>query len=67
MYIVIELQTNAQGQVSNIVTAYDNLPQAQQKYHTILSAAAVSDVPTHSAVILDKTGMIVEQRSFSHE
>ena len=40
-YIVIELQVQ-DGTVANIVTAHDNLQQARAKYHSVLSAAAVS-------------------------
>lgn len=65
-YIVIELQTNAAGQTSNIVSAYDNLPQAENKFHTILAAAAVSSVPKHAAVIVDETGMSIAQRCYDH-
>jgi hypothetical protein len=67
MYIVIELQTDANGHVANIVTAYDNYPQAQQKFYTICAAAAVSDVPVHSAVILDNTGRRLASESFNHD
>lgn len=66
MYIVIELQTNSEGQIANIVTAYDNLPQAQNKYYTILAAAAISSVPCHSAVILDRSGILIARESFMH-
>ena len=65
-YITIELQTN-NGQTANIVTAYDNLPQAQNKYFTILAAAALSNIQQHAAVILDETGMLVAQQCFTHE
>ena len=67
MYIVIELQTDANGHVANIVTAYDDYPQAQQKFYTICAAAAVSDVPVHSAVILDNIGRRLAGESFTHE
>ena len=66
MYIVIELQANNEGQVANIVTAYDTLAQAWNKFFTICAAAAISEVPIHSAVILDIRGMCVAQRSFEH-
>lgn len=65
-YIVIELQTNAAGQTANLVTAYDNLPQAENKFHTILAAAAVSTVPKHAAVILNEDGLIVKQWCYDH-
>lgn len=65
-YIVIELQTNAAGQTANLVTAYDNQPEAENKFHTILAAAAVSSVPKHAAVILSEDGLIVKQWCYDH-
>lgn len=67
MYIVIELQTDSEGHVANIVTAYDDYPQAQQKFYTICAAAAVSSVSVHSAVILDNTGRRLASESFNHD
>ena len=66
MYIVIELQANAEGQVANIPTVYQTLAEAWNKFYTILAAAAISEVPIHSAVILDATGMSIANRSFTH-
>ncbi len=66
MYIVIELQTNKDGQVSNIVTNYDTLPQAQNKFYTICAHAAISDIPTHAVIILDSEGINIAQQCFHH-
>ena len=41
-YLVIELQTDAEGHVGNIITAHDDKLAAEAKYHTVLAAAAVS-------------------------
>ena len=65
-YIVIELQTNEQGQTANIVTAYNDEGQAYSKYHAVLSAAAVSSVPYHAAVLLDHAGLQLAQWCFEH-
>lgn len=67
MYIVIELQTNADGAIGNIVTAFNSEEQAFAKYHAILSAAAVSSLPCHAAVILDNKGMQIAAQYFKHE
>ena len=64
-YVVIEIQTSANDTVSTLVTTYDNFNVAQQKYHTILAAAAVSDLPCHSAAILTQQGYLIESRYFS--
>ena len=50
MYIVIELQTSAQGTVGNFVWAFASENEAFSKYHTVLAAAAVSELPCHSCV-----------------
>lgn len=65
-YIVIELQTDAAGNVANIVNQYDSLSAAESAYYSILSAAAISSVPIHSAVVLDSEGMPVYFHSFKH-
>ena len=66
MYIVIELQKNAQGTVSNIVTDHQNLAEAESKYHAILANAAISAVPMHSAVILSEDGFPVKHQCYKH-
>lgn len=67
MYIVVELQKNEQGVVSNIVTAYDALAEAESKYYTILAAAAISTVPVHSAIIVSEEGFPVKHQCYKHE
>ena len=62
-YIVIELQTN-NGKTATLSTTYDNYPQAEQKYHTILAAASVSAVPLHSAVMLTERGNLVKYECY---
>lgn len=55
MYVVIELQKYG-DQVANLVTSHATRQEAEAKFHTILSAAAVSPVPVHSAVLLSEEG-----------
>ena len=66
-YIVTELQTNREGVTANIVTAYTDRYQAEQKYHAILSAAAVSNVYIHAATILDMFGNVIKSEHYQHE
>ena len=65
-YIVIELQTNANGTVGNIVNAFDNRNQAEQKYHTVLASAAVSALPSHAAVMLTSDGIELAHACYHH-
>ena len=66
MYIVIEIQTNADGTVGNLVFAYAEKNEAYSKYHSILAAAAVSALPRHAAVIIENDGHPLEFRCFEH-
>ena len=65
MYIVIEIQTSEQ--VATIVNAYEDRNEAEQKYHQILSAAAVSTVPKHGAVMLTDEGVRLKGECYIHE
>lgn len=66
MYIVIELQKNADGQVANLVTSHNTLAEAESKYHTIMAAAAVNEVPIHSAIIVSEEGFPVMHKCYKH-
>lgn len=67
MFIVIELQTNADGSIGNFVWSYTIREQAFAKYHDVLSKAAVSVLPVHAAIILDNHGLQIAAQSFEHE
>ncbi len=66
MYIVIEIQTNDSGAIGTLVNSYADRNQAEQKYHAVLSAAAVSALPKHSAVMLDNDGVYVKGECYRH-
>ena len=66
MYIVIELQKNAEGVVSNLVTSHNSLAEAESKYYSILAAAAINDVPIHSAIIVSEEGFPVKNHCYKH-
>lgn len=61
-YIVIEIQENEDGSVANIVNAYwegtdeENRADAESKYHDILSVAPKSPIWYHSAVMMKAEG-----------
>lgn len=66
-YIVVELQMDTNGNVANIVTSHDDLPHAESTYHSILAAAAISDIPKHSATIISEEGFNVKNQCFVHQ
>ena len=66
MFIVLELQTDSQGNLGIIANKYNTIPEAESKYYNILSYAALSDVPVHAAVILDENGTHLNNASYMH-
>ena len=66
MFIVIELQKNENGTVANIVTEHSTQAEAESKYHAVLSAAAVSEIPVHSAVIVSEEGFPLMHQCYKH-
>ena len=65
MFIVMEIQKSST--VSTIVNTYETRNQAEQKYHTVLAYAAVSEVLQHSAVMLNDDGGFIKSETFEHE
>ena len=67
MYIVIELQKNEYGGVSNIVTEHATLAEAESKYYTVLASAAVSKMPVHSAILVSEEGFPIKNMCYKHQ
>lgn len=66
-YLVIEIQTNKDGTVGNLVFAYDTLAEAESKYHAVLSYAALSELPVHAAVLLRSDGAALASEFYERE
>lgn len=64
-YIIIEQQTS-NGVTSAMFTVKGTFNEAEQQYHTVLAAAAVSDVPIHSATMLNERGQIIKYECYDH-
>ena len=66
-YLTIEIQTNADGTVGTIVTPHDTRNAAESTFHTILAAAAISELPCHAAVLITSEGYPVAYESYTHD
>ena len=68
-YLVIEMQSNADGTVGNQVTSFDptDRDHAEAKYHQVLSAAAISTKPIHACVLMTAEGFLLETRCYHHD
>lgn len=67
MYIVIEIQTNSNGTIGNLVTSYEDRNSAESAFHTVLASAAVSELPCHAAVLISNEGFTLEYKCYKHE
>ena len=67
MYIIMEVQVFPAGNISTPTYAYENLNSAESKYHSILSSAAVSSLPVHTAFMLTDGGQVLKSECFRHE
>ena len=65
MFIVLEIQKN-DGQVSVLTNNYEDVLDAESKYHTILSFASKSTVEVHTALIMTEYGFILKQEHYEH-
>lgn len=65
MYIIIELQTT-DGHMGNIVQTKETKDEAMSTYHSILAAAAVSNVQYHTAIVMDERGQYLARECYEH-
>lgn len=66
MFLVIEIQTNADNTVGTLVTQHETMAQAENKYYTVLAYAAISDLPMHAAMLCYSNGNLIMSKCFSH-
>ena len=66
MYIVFEIQVNADGTLGTLTNTYENQNEAESAYHLKLGSAAVSALPVHSVVILSEEGFNVKRTCYKH-
>ena len=67
MFLVIEIQTSANGTVSMINHSYATRNEAEEQYHRILTFAAVSALPKHAAVMMSEEGFPLRHECYKHE
>lgn len=65
MFIVLEIQGQKEN-ASVLHNSYMDSATAENRYHTILAAAAQSNVPVHSAVMLNEMGTMLKSEYYTH-
>ena len=66
MYLVIEFQYTGEHIAIPAPTEHTTINDANQKWHQIMAAAAVSNVPKHGALIIDETGLVIRRECYEH-
>lgn len=70
---VVEIQKNANGEFGhNVFWAFDADPdkarlKGESKYYEVLSAAAISNVAEHSAILFTSEGFPLMHQCYKHE
>ena len=71
-FYILEIQQYANGEFGDIRhVAYEEDPgkarlKAESKYHEVLAAAAVSELPSHSATLITSDGRVVMNQCYKH-
>lgn len=61
-YLVIEIQNN----IVLPVHVKDNREEAESTYHMILASACISSVETHTAVLMNNEGFVIDSKCYKH-
>lgn len=65
-YVIIEMQTNAQGQTAIATPAtYDNAISAEADFLMKCAYARQSGLPCHSVVLMDQTGKQIARKAYT--
>lgn len=63
-YIVMEFQTTDADVTTVLTTVHATREEAEQKYHMILSAAAVSGLKCHGALLMSDFGDVLKYEHY---
>lgn len=72
-FYIVEIQKYANGEYGHLVHyAFDQDPdkarlKGESKYYEVLSAAAVSELPEHSAIMFSTEGFPIMHQCYKHE
>ena len=66
IYLVIEIQKDFSGEIAYVVTKHTTLSDAESKYHSVLSYAAISNLASHSATLLTDNGFALKREFYEH-
>ena len=65
-FLVTEIQTASDGTVAQITSVYDDRLHAESSYHTILAAAALSNLYMHAVIMYTSDGTSIMSGYYTH-
>lgn len=66
-YYVIEIQNSAPDTYAHLIHTADTRINAESVYHQVLAAAAISELPCHSATLIDGKGRLLMSDFYKQE
>ena len=66
-YYIVEVQKQPDGTFAHLVHAADNRNAAESTYHQVLAAAAISNLPQHSAILFTDEGHLLMSQCYKHD
>lgn len=66
-YFVVEIQKLSDTTYAHIVHEAETINEAESKYHQVLAAAAISEIPQHSAIMFSADGFPLMHHSYKHD
>ena len=66
-YFVFEIQKQFDGSYAHLVHTADTRNAAESIYHQVLAAAAISNIPEHSAIMFTSEGFPLMHQSYKHD
>lgn len=65
MFSIIELQTK-KGKTAHLYSTAKTYEEAMSKYHTVLAAAAISEVDIHACLVVNEQGGTIAREDYTH-
>ena len=66
-YIIIEMQTTNGSTAVVPPATYTDRNQAENKFHTVMAAAAISQVEIHTCLMIADDGTLVRKECYRHQ
>lgn len=65
-YYIVEIQKQPDGSYAHLVHTANDRNAADSVYHQVLAAAAISNLPQHSAIMFTGEGFPIMHQSYQH-